>query len=375
MDTCSAKFGKNFRARYRAAISGGLAHDPAQASMVRKLSHLGSELVSAQQSRSRLNRFRRWLGRSRSAPRGIYLWGGVGRGKTVLMDLFMDWLPLERKKRLHFHVFMQRVHRHLTALQGEPNPLRAVARRLANEAVVIGLDEFYVEDIGDAMVLANLLKNLLDSGTVLLATSNLPPHRLYENGLQRARFLPAIDLISEHLDVIELKGIKDFRLDRLGNAELYVVGPEPSGKELRVAFAQLAEQDPEGDYPLVINDRLLMARFHADGIGGFDFSTLCEMPRSAPDFMELAHLYHTVVIYGVRSLGSGDENVARRFIALIDEFYDRGVNVQFHASCRPDALYNGRRYLNEMKRTLSRISEMMSPEYLSREHRRSLGFG
>ena len=366
----SAKFKESFQHRYRASIGRGLIRDPEQERVVIRMGQLGSQLIHRERLETGMLGLWQRLLRHRKHVRGLYLWGGVGRGKTALMNMFFHWLPIANKKRLHFHSFMQRVHRKLTVLQGQSDPLKSVARSFTADAQFFCLDEFYVEDIGDAMVLAELLSFMFEFRATIVATSNTRPADLYLNGLQRKRFLPAIDLIQNHMEVLHLGGEADYRLARLRNAMLYQLIDELNGEALRAEFIRLAEEEPEMDYPMVINDRLVVARFHVEGIAGFDFETLCDAPRSAADYIELGKLYHTIVVYGLFSMSAKHENQARRFIAFIDELYDRNVNVQFFAKCLLDDLYRGARYRNEFERTRSRMIEMQSPEYLARAHRR-----
>ena len=369
-ETEPAIFKKSFLHLYRMSLERDLISDPEQEEAAIRLEQLGLRLIRRQGLERGLLRL--WPQRMRPSKRvrGLYIWGGVGRGKTVLMNMFYHWLPIPNKKRFHFHSFMQRVHRKLTVLQGQSDPLRLVARSCAMDQQFICIDEFFVEDIGDAMVLAELLDAMFDLGATLVATSNIRPSDLYLNGLQRKRFLPAINLIQEHMEVLHLGGEEDYRLARLRNTELYQLVGQLDYEALRNEFVSLAEEEPELEYPLVVNDRLVVARFHVDGIAGFDFETLCDAPRNAADYIELSKLYHTIVIYGLFSMSNEQENQARRFVALVDEFYDRNVNLQFFATCPLEEVYRGTRYRNEFERTRSRMIEMQSPEYLARAHRR-----
>ncbi len=300
---------------------------------------------------------------------GLYLWGGVGRGKTYLVDNFFDSLPCERKMRVHFHRFMQRVHSELTALEGEKNPLEAVADRLAAEAVVICFDEFFVTDIADAMILGGLMEALFARGVTLVATSNIAPANLYENGLQRQRFLPAIALVEKYTKVVNLDTDVDYRLRTLEQAELYHYPlDEGADESLRACFNSLAPEQGKNWERVQINGRYLSTRCVAEGVIWFDFAELCDGPRSQNDYIEIARIYYAVLISGVPELGVDKDDQARRFVNLVDEFYDRNVKLALTAQKPLLALYQGGRLEFEFQRTQSRLQEMQSHEYLAREH-------
>ncbi|MBD2859719.1 AFG1 family ATPase [Spongiibacter sp. KMU-158] len=302
--------------------------------------------------------------------RGLYFWGGVGRGKTYLMDTFFDTLPFENKMRAHFHRFMQRVHKDLKALAGEKNPLILVADRIAEEARVICFDEFFVTDITDAMILAGLFQRLFERGVVLVATSNIVPDGLYKDGLQRARFLPAIALLKKHTEVVNVDGGVDYRLRTLEQAELYHSPLDPAAEvSLMDSFRRLAPEEPQHDLRLDIEGRGIMARYVADDVAWFDFAELCDGPRSQYDYIELARIFHAVVLSNVPQLGAGRDDQARRFINLIDEFYDRNVKLVISAEVELESLYSGGRLEFEFERTCSRLLEMQSESYLATEHR------
>jgi cell division protein ZapE len=302
--------------------------------------------------------------------RGLYLWGGVGRGKTVLMDLFYECLPPDDRLRMHFHRFMQRVHHDLNDLAGTPNPLEAVADGFAAEAHVLCFDEFFVSDIGDAMILGELLGALFERGVTLVATSNVEPDRLYENGLQRRRFVPAIEQLKAHTRVHNVDVQVDYRLRVLERAEIYHA-PLDSGAEisLKNSFDALAPEPPQYEVGLTIEGRRINARCVAEDVVWFDFAELCEGPRSQNDYIELARIYHAVLISGVPCFSARSENAARRFISLVDEFYDHDVKLILSAEAQPAALYQGERLRFEFERTSSRLLEMQSHEYLARSHR------
>ncbi|MFT7404217.1 cell division protein ZapE [Zhongshania sp.] len=351
------------------------SYDPAQEYAVQCLQRLYDDLL-AQPSQASSGFFARvglrLAGRNQVAPaiRGLYFWGGVGRGKTYLMDTFFDTLPFENKMRAHFHRFMQRVHRELKSLSGEKNPLVIVADRIADEARVICFDEFFVSDITDAMILAGLFDRLFARGVVLVATSNIVPDGLYKDGLQRARFLPAIALIKKRVDVVNVDGGVDYRLRALEQAELYYhpLG-ESADQSLALSFKRLAPEAASADQLLDIEGRQIQALFVADDVAWFDFAELCDGPRSQYDYIELARVFHAVLISNVPQMGAGLEDQARRFINLIDEFYDRNVKLVLSASVPLENLYTGGRLEFEFQRTQSRLLEMQSQDYLACEHR------
>ncbi|NKI18902.1 cell division protein ZapE [Spongiibacter sp. KMU-166] len=350
------------------------SHDAAQAHAVDCLQRLYDELLAAPRSgqggglKKLFSRFSR---SETPAPiQGLYFWGGVGRGKTYLMDTFFDTLPFEDKLRAHFHRFMQRVHKELKSLSGEKNPLVMVADRIADEARVICFDEFFVSDITDAMILAGLFERLFERGVVLVATSNIVPDQLYKDGLQRARFLPAIALIKQNVQVVNVDGGVDYRLRALEQAELYYqpLGDAAEASLLR-SFDSLAPEPAVVDQLLDIEGRKIRARRVADDVAWFDFAELCDGPRSQYDYIELARVFHAVVLSGVPVMGAGRDDQARRFINLIDEFYDRNVKLVLSAAAPLESLYEGGRLDFEFERTQSRLLEMQSQDYLSREHR------
>ncbi|HGM6986702.1 TPA: cell division protein ZapE [Serratia marcescens] len=300
---------------------------------------------------------------------GLYMWGGVGRGKTWLMDMFFHSLPGDRKMRLHFHRFMLRVHEELTELQGRENPLEIVADGFKAETDVLCFDEFFVSDITDAMLLATLLQALFARGITLVATSNIPPDDLYRNGLQRARFLPAIDLINEYCDVMNVDAGIDYRLRTLTQAHLYLTPLSDQTREtLDRMFVKLAGKAGEDVPVLQINHRPLQAIRSVDGVLAVDFHTLCEDARSQLDYIALSRLYHSVILYNVQVMGPLKENTARRFLALVDEFYERHVKLVIGAEASMFEIYQGERLKFEYQRCLSRLQEMQSEEYLKLPH-------
>lgn len=319
-------------------------------------------------------KFSRWLGKgdettSRRPVQGLYMWGGVGRGKTWLMDMFFHSLPGERKLRLHFHRFMLRVHEELTELQGQENPLEIIADGFKAQTDVVCFDEFFVSDITDAMLLATLLQALFARGITLVATSNIPPDDLYRNGLQRARFLPAIALINDYCDVMNVDAGIDYRLRTLTQAHLYLTPLDSQTRDtMDRMFIKLAGKAGEAAPVLQVNHRPLQAIRAVDGVLAVDFHTLCEEPRSQLDYIALSRLYHSVMLYNVQVMGPLKENTARRFLALVDEFYERHVKLVIAAEASMFDIYQGERLKFEYQRCLSRLQEMQSEEYLKLPH-------
>lgn len=303
--------------------------------------------------------------------RGLYLWGGVGRGKTYLMDSFFETLPNKRKMRVHFHRFMRRVHSDLKDYRGYANPLEKVAQKIADEANVICFDEFFVSDITDAMLLGNLLQGLFQRGVCLIATSNIPPDKLYSNGLQRQRFLPAIALLKEHCRVINVDGGVDHRLRKLEKTELY---HSPLNSESYASVAAIFDGLRASDTSIVehtqlnIGGRTIAVEKLSGDIVWFDFSAICEGPRSQNDYIDIALEFHAVAITGIPALGASNDDAARRFINLVDEFYDRNVKLIISAARPVESLYSSGNLSFEFERTKSRILEMQSNQYLGRPH-------
>ena len=365
--------------RYQQALDAGeYQADAVQRQAVTQLDHIYQALqqtpaVSAPVGGLR-GKFNRWLGKSgETAPQrpaqGLYMWGGVGRGKTWLMDMFFHSLPGDRKLRLHFHRFMLRVHEELTELQGQENPLEIIADGFKEQTDVLCFDEFFVSDITDAMLLATLLQALFARGITLVATSNIPPNDLYRNGLQRARFLPAIDLINQYCDVMNVDAGIDYRLRTLTQAHLYLTPlDEQTRQTMYRMFVKLAGKEGEAAPVLQINHRPLQAIRAVDGVLAVDFHTLCEEARSQLDYIALSRLYHSVILYNVRVMGPLKENTARRFLALVDEFYERHVKLVIAAEVSMFDIYQGERLKFEYQRCLSRLQEMQSEEYLKLPH-------
>ncbi|CAI1589779.1 AFG1-like ATPase [Serratia quinivorans] len=365
--------------RYQRLLAAGeYQADEVQLKAVTQLDHIYQALqqtpavgAPAGGLRGKLNR---WLGKRSETTQqrpvqGLYMWGGVGRGKTWLMDMFFYSLPGERKLRLHFHRFMLRVHEELTELQGQENPLEIIADGFKAQTDVLCFDEFFVSDITDAMLLATLLQALFARGITLVATSNIPPNDLYRNGLQRARFLPAIDLINEFCGVMNVDAGIDYRLRTLTQAHLYLTPlDEQTQLTMDRMFVRLAGKQGEAAPVLQINHRPLQAINAVDGVLAVDFHTLCEEARSQLDYIALSRLYHSVILYNVRVMGPLKENTARRFLALVDEFYERHVKLVIAAEASMFDIYQGERLKFEYQRCLSRLQEMQSEEYLKLPH-------
>jgi cell division protein ZapE len=358
---------------YRAALQqDGARSDPQQELAVARLDDLLVRLTEAPPPTASPS-WRNWLRRApapRAPARGLYLWGGVGRGKTWLMDLFHEALPGSAKQRLHYHRFMQRTHAELRRLSGRSDPLEQVARALGEEVQVLCLDEFVVTDIGDAMILAGLLRGLFRAGVTLVTTSNVPPEALYRDGIQRASFLPAIDLLQRHTEVLQLGGDHDYRRQILDRAAVYHQGlGADTEQRLRHEFDSLAKEGYERNGELRVLGRDIAFRRRAGGLVWFDFDALCGPPRSQQDYIEVARCHHTVLISDIPRLDGSRDDRTRRFIFLIDEFYDRNVKLIVSAAAPPERLYSGERLAFEFQRTASRLLEMQTPAYLGRVHR------
>ena len=300
---------------------------------------------------------------------GLYMWGGVGRGKTYLMDLFFDTLAFKEKRRIHFHRFMQNVQDELKGLRDLQNPLDLIAQNSSADIRVLCLDEFQVHDIADAMILAGLLQGLFERGVSLITTSNTQPDLLYKDGLQRDRFLPAIELLKTHTQVLTVDGGNDYRLRALNQAQTWLSPPDAlTEKKLQGYFYQLATT-AHTDQALTIFKRSIPVVMRSEGIAWFNFNALCDGPRGQADYIELSRIFHTVLISDIPKLTREQDDKARRFIELIDEFYDRHVNLIASAQCKPSELYQGTRLAAMFERTRSRLLEMQSEEYMALEHK------
>ena len=364
---------------YQAALdSGQLQADPLQLEVVARLQRLYDRLLIVEKMpetpKHKGGFFSSLFGKSKSAPTvkpvtGLYLWGGVGRGKTMLCDMFYAGLPTQKKKRVHFHRFMQGVHDQLSEIKHAESPLEIVAETIANDCIVLVLDEMHVNDITDAMLMGGLLQGLFRRGVALVTTSNIEPDSLYKDGLQRARFLPAIDAIKKHVDVVYLGGDIDYRMRLLQNAEVYRTPlDDDSDTVLAAQFKAMVAGEYKEAGLIEINGRDIQSRLLADGLVWFEFDELCNTTRSTDDYIELARAHHTVLLGNVPVMNDTNNDATRRFINMIDEFYDRGVKLVITAEVRPESLYTGNRLQFEFDRTVSRLSEMQSPEYLSAPH-------
>lgn len=362
--------------RYQSDIKNkGFIEDSAQCQAIVYLDQLYQKLVWQEDPKKAgfLHAITHWWA-SKKAPelKGLYFWGGVGRGKTYLMDVFFDALPFEQKMRTHFHRFMRQIHQELTRLEGVSDPLTVIASSIAKETRVLCFDEFFVSDITDAMILARLLDGLFSQGVVLVTTSNIEPHNLYLNGLQRANFLPAISLLETHTQVVNVDAGIDYRLRTLEQAELFHSPNDRVAQEaLSYYFSQLVStsQHCKKNTMVEIEGRQIPVFKEADDVAWFDFYDLCDGPRSQNDYIELAKEYHTVILSGIPCLGEKNDDQARRFIYLVDEFYDRCVKLIMSADKPYAEIYGQGRLSFEFQRTVSRIQEMQSTEYLAREHK------
>jgi len=373
--------------RYAAGVArGDWQDDPAQHAALRELDRIHAALADT----AATGWLRQLLGHAPEPPRGLYLWGGVGRGKTFLIDLFYDGLPLPEtradsrsgaagprgggagsgKRRTHFHRFMRAVHERLRAHAGQRDPLRAIAREWRAQLRVLVLDEFFVSDIGDAMLLGRLLERLFAEGVVLVTSSNTPPSRLYHDGLQRARFLPAIASIERHCAVLHLDSPRDYRLRALTRSPVY---RQPLDAEsdawLESRWHELGGDGSHRNGSIELDGRKIAVRARCDGMAWFDFAALCEGPRAAGDYIEIAREFHTVLLGGIPVMDARSDDAARRFVTLVDELYDRHVNLVCTAAAPPPGLYAGERLAGAFERTVSRLIEMRSAEYLAQEHR------
>ncbi len=357
----------NVREFYEHALAQrGYQSDEAQRRAVNRLQQAFDEWVAYKSQRS--SKFKRLVSRP-EVPRGVYMWGGVGRGKSFLMDSFYSVVPVVRKTRLHFHEFMRGVHRQLDELKGVADPLDEVARRIAKKYRLICFDEFHVSDIADAMILYNLLKALFDNGVSFIMTSNYAPDTLYPDGLHRDRILPAIGLLKERLDVLNVDAGLDYRKRAMAQVEAYHAPLGAAADHaLRNAFANIAETADE-DPRIHIEAREIRALRRAGGAIWFDFSTLCGGPRSQNDYLEIASRFHTVVLSSVPRMSASMSSEARRFTWLIDVLYDHKVKLLISAEVEPDQLYTEGMLANEFHRTVSRIVEMQSSEYMESERR------
>jgi cell division protein ZapE len=355
------------RSEYASELQArGYTSDPAQERAVDALERCASEWAVFKEKRS--NALKKLINRP-DIPRGVYMHGGVGRGKSFLMDCFYNAVPLKRKTRLHFHEFMREVHRELRDLQGMANPLDELGKRIAKRYRLICFDEFHVADITDAMILHRLLTALFDNGVGFVSTSNFRPDELYPNGMHRERIFPAIELLKQHLEVLSVDNGTDYRRRTLEQVRMYhtPLGPQADA-EMTEAFDRLAESQDESPV-LQIESRQIQARRKAGGVVWFDFKTLCGGPRSQNDYLEIASQFHTVMLSDVPYMPVRMASEARRFTWLVDVLYDRRVKLIMSAQVAPEALYTEGPLAHEFPRTISRLNEMQSAEFLALERR------
>ena len=366
-DASDLSIGTRLSARYLAGVAAGeWQHDDAQTAALVHLDRIHADLENVKPA----SLWQRLRGVRPDPVRGVYLWGSVGRGKTFLMDLFQQSLPEGTALRVHFHRFMQDIHARLRELSGQSDPLVRVAQQIADGYRVVCLDEFFVSDIGDAMILGNLLEALFEHGVVLVTTSNTAPQNLYRDGLQRERFLPAIALIENYCETVELASPTDWRLRALKQAPVYHCPPGAAAETAMLGtFHRVAGGPERENFSMTLNDREVAVRREANGIIWFDFAALCEGPRGVADYIELARSYTTLLLSNVPQFTRQSEDAARRFVELVDELYDRGVKLVVTAAVPITELYDGHRLRVAFARTQSRLIEMQSEEYLASEHR------
>ena len=354
------------------AAEHGFTLDESQLKAVEQLERLYEDLIGLEQMESFLQRL---LAKKRTV-KGLYLWGGVGRGKSFLMDSFFNCAPAALKRRIHFHRFMQEVHKRMNALTGQAEPLAGVAREVAKEAKLLCLDEFHITDITDAMLMRKLLEGLMNEGVVVLTTSNFEPDSLYLHGLQRNQFMPAIDLIKQNFDVVNVDGGIDYRLRELEKAGVYHVGVD-ADQRMADEFTAIARHEASSGAVLEIEGRDIPVRRDARDVVWFDFSALCDGPRGKPDYIELSRRYHTVLVSGVPVFVAGMSDKLRRFVWMIDEFYDRRVKLVLSATVAVEQLiaeaddgdaFQANLNASLRERLVSRLTEMQSHDYLAQPH-------
>jgi cell division protein ZapE len=350
----------------------GFVLDDSQRKAVEHLERLYEDLIGLEKMESF---FVRLLARKR-VVKGLYLWGGVGRGKSFLMDSFFNCAPVAKKRRIHFHRFMQEVHQRMNALTGQAEPLAGVARDVAKDARLLCLDEFHITDITDAMLMRKLLEGLMEQGAVVLTTSNFAPDELYLHGLQRQQFLPAIDLIKQNFDIVNVDDGTDYRLRELEKAGVYHIGTDADERMSR-EFVAIARHEVSGETTLEIEGRVVPVRKHARDVAWFEFAALCDGPRGKPDYIELSRRYHTVMVSNVPCFGAGTADKLRRFVWMIDEFYDRRVKLIVSATAAAEALivdddsadaFQANLNASLRERLVSRLTEMQTHDYLAQPH-------
>ncbi|MDQ3026068.1 MAG: cell division protein ZapE [Pseudomonadota bacterium] len=374
----ASEFGGPLEWYWHFSQRGDFETDTEQLKVLGELQRLFEELEEYRQYRAgKLNRLVTNLGAGRKPPRGVYIWGGVGRGKSLMMDAFFKVSRHRRKRRVHFHEFMREIHARMRALTGQEDPLDTISTEIAHELRLLAFDEFHVSDIADAMILARLLELLIEKGVVLVMTSNYRPDELYPNGLQRARFLPAIEILKRDLDVVALEGVVDHRRRLLDSLGVYYT---PIDTQADAQLARFFEAMTKASYAeggtIDIGGRAIAFRRRSKGVIWFDFAELFEKPRSQVDYLEIASAYHTVLISGVKRMAPAQTDVVRRFTWLVDVFYDQRVKLVLSADTAPEELVLSagqaaapERMVNkEFTRTASRLREMQSRDYFSRKH-------
>ena len=337
---------------------GQLSFDKEQAKLLEKFNHLNESLTKRSKS---------WFGQKKI--KGLYIRGEVGRGKTQMMDIFFETLNIQEKKRVHFHRFMKILHDDLDKISAQKDPLKKVAKDISKKTKVLCFDEFYVEDIGDAMLLGRFINELFENKVTLITTSNTHPDNLYRDGLHRSRFLPAIKSIKENCEIYELNSAQDYRLRTLEQLEIFIIGKGDQGiKELESNFIELTNGEFQDRQKIKILGREINTIKLAQGSLWVSFKEICEGPRSAKDYIEICSEFHTLFVSNVPIMKGSNDDSARRFIALVDECYERNVNLILSMETELEQIYSGERLLEPFKRTISRLEEMRSKEYLSRPH-------
>ena len=338
--------------------NGQLSFDKEQAKLLEKFNHLNESLTKRSKS---------WFGQKKI--KGLYIRGEVGRGKTQMMDIFFETLNIQEKKRVHFHRFMKILHDDLDKISAQKDPLKKVAKEISKKTKVLCFDEFYVEDIGDAMLLGRFINELFENKVTLITTSNTHPDNLYRDGLHRSRFLPAIKSIKENCEIYELNSAQDYRLRTLEQLEIFIIGKGDQGiKELESNFTELTNGEFQDGQKIKILGREINTIKLAQGSLWVSFKEICEGPRSAKDYIEVCSEFHTLFVSNVPIMKGSNDDSARRFIALVDECYERNVNLILSMETELEQIYSGERLLEPFKRTISRLEEMRSKEYLSRPH-------
>ena len=350
----------------QALQSGNFSEDSQQRQAMTYLDNVYHQIVQGRESQKGFFSFLKRY----EAPKGLYMWGGVGRGTTWMMDMFFYSLPNDRKMRQHFHHFMKRVHHELNQLKGQADPLQKVAEIIHNEADVICFDEFFVSNVSDAMILGDLFTMLFNKGITLVATSNIAPDGLYKNGIHRDRFLPAIEEVKKNTTVMNIDAGIDYRLRVLQQAELYLSPLTADNQNwLKERFEALSQNQTVQHTPIVINGRKIPVTAKTETILHCDFKALCMTPRSASDFIEIANQFSTVLVDNIPALTDMMADPTRRLIYLVDEFYDRRVKLLMRAEQPILELYQGQKLAFEIERTRSRLLEMQSKDYLAEPHR------